>query len=212
MQISQSALFRLCCASFLIGLLLALFYDFLYMTRLWLMPSNNRYTVPAIQNLRASRIKQKTAKKRNALHVVLFISDVFFCLVSALAIILLLYWLNNGAFRAVAPLCMALGFGLWRISVSKGVRIAFQWFAFGIETVIYTLLIPLKRLFTLIVRICKKKAQKRRYKRLTKQRQNYTKQHLQNIDRTVEQLLPIDVKTRMQKGDGRAKQNSKKTV
>lgn len=210
MQVSQSALFRLCCASFLAGVLLALFYDSLYMTRLWLLSPNNRYTVPAIQERYASRIKnKKIPKKEVGFRVALFVGDVFFCLVGALAIILLLYWLNNGAFRAAAPLCMALGFALWRISFSRGIRIVFQWGAFIIETVIYVLLLPIKRLLSTIVEACRRNAKKRRYRRLARKRQTYTKQILQNIDRAAERLLPIDTQTRMLKGEGRAKQRKK---
>ncbi len=209
MQISQSALFHLCCASFLIGLLLALLYDFLYMTRLWLMPSDKRYTVAAIQKLCTERIKKKTAKKQKGLSVALFLGDVFFCLVSALAVILLLYWLNNGTFRAAAPLCMALGFGLFRMTVSKGVRTALQWLAFGIETVIYKLLMPFKHLFAWIAKICRRSAQKQRQKRLFKQRQTHTKKALQHIERAAVGLLPIYTNSSMQKGEGRAKQGKK---
>jgi hypothetical protein len=214
MQISQSALFWLCCASFLLGLLLALFYDLLYMTRLWTIPPKHRYCVPTIQKLQAPRIEEKKehGKAPKGFRIALFVGDVFFCFVSAVAMILLLYWLNNGTFRAAAPLCAALGFGLWRISVSKVVRIAFQWLAFILETVIYTLLLPFKHLFKRVASVCRKNAQKKRYRRLAKQRENYTKQHLQNINRAAERLLPINIESRMQKGDRRAKARRKKAV
>ena len=207
MQISQSALFRLCCASFILGLLLAFFYDFLYMTRLWTIPPKHRYCVPAIQKFQAARIEGKKEKKKapKGFRIALFFGDVFFCLVSALAVILLLYWLNNGSFRAAAPLCLALGFGLWRISVSKVVRVVFQWIAFILETTLYTLLLPIKRLFGLIAATYYRNAQKKRYRRLVKQRENYTKHHLQNIDRAAERLLPINIETGIRKGDRRAK-------
>lgn len=209
MQISQSALFHLCAASFLAGLVLALLYDLLYMMRLWLIPSEVRYQVPKIQELRAPRIKKGSAKKRRAGSVVLFFQDVFFCLVCAITVILLLYWLNNGAFRAAAPICMAVGFGLWRISLSKGVRVALEWLAFGIETVIYTLLMPIKRLAAFLVAMCKRIAQKRHQKRLANKRKVYTKQTVQNVEIAVKMLLPTYTISRTQKGDGRAKQSKK---
>lgn len=209
MRISQSALFYLCCVSFLLGLLLALLYDFLYMTRLWLMPGNKRYTVMAIQKLRAARIKEGRSDARKGIRAVLFLDDVFFCLVVALAIILVLYWLNNGAFRAAAPLCMVLGFGLFRATLSKGVRIVLQWFAFGVETVLYMLLMPFKRLFAYIAKLCQKSVQKQRQKRLFKQRQANTKQALQNIERTAQGLLPIYANVKIQKGEGRARKSKK---
>ena len=209
MQISQSALFYLCAASFLVGLALALLYDFLYMMRLWLIPSEVRYHIPRIQELRASRIKKGSVKKHKWGSVVLFLQDVLFCLVCAIAVILLLYWLNNGAFRAAAPICMAAAFGLWHISLSKGVRVALEWLAFGFETVIYALLMPIKRLFAFLAGMCKRIAQKRHQKRLANKRKTYTKQTLQNIERAQQTLLPTYTILRTQKGDGRAKQNKK---
>ena len=194
MQLSQSALFYLSCASFLAGLALSLFYDILCCTRIWLMPSQTRYSVPTIQKMRASRIKKGSAKKAKGLSVAVFFGDILFCIVSALALILLLYWLNNGVFRAAAPLFMAVGFFLWHVSVSKGIRIALQWVAFGIEVVIHTLCIPFKRLFAWIIQRHKRNAQIRHIKRCTKQREVYTKQELQNVAKAAGRLLPIDTK------------------
>lgn len=209
MQLSQSALFYLLCASFLAGLMLSLFCDFLYMTRLWLVPLSDRYTVPTIQKLCISRTKKRTQKKKKGIGVAIFFGDVLFCLVSAITLILLLYWLNNGSFRAAAPLGLALGFWLCHISLSKGVRIILQWLAFGTETVFYTLLMPLKRLFDWIARTYQKNAQKRRQERFKKQRNIYTKQELENIEKAAQRLLPIYTKTRMQKGDRRARKTKK---
>ena len=128
-----------------------------------------------------------------------------FCIAGALTLILLLYWFNNGAFRAAAPLCMAMGFWACHISLSKGVRIALQWLAFGIERAILTLLLPVKW----VMQIYKKKAQKRRLVRLAKIRQAYTKKQLQSLEKAAEGLLPIETRNRMQKGEDRAKQRKK---
>ena len=209
MQISQSAILRLCCASFLAGLFLALLYDVLYVTRLGLIPPNQRYTVPAIQNLYAPRIKKETPFKTRRLRVTTFLDDLFFCIAVALTIILLLFWLNNGVFRAAAPLCAAIGFGLWRICLSKVGRTVLQWVAFGIETVVYTLLMPFKHLFALIAKACKAYTQKRRCRHLATLRQRITKRELQSIDKTAEKLSSNHIQTRMQKGEARAKQTQK---
>lgn len=209
MQLSQSALFQLCCASFFAGVLLSFFCDFLYTMRLWLMPSHLRYTVPTIQKLCAARIMKKGKGKGWGLQVATFFGDVFLCLASALTLILLLYWLNNGAFRAAAPLCMAFGFYFCHISLSKGVRWGFQWVVFGTEMLVYTLLRPLKYLFGIIVEKHKKNAQKRHIKCLAKQRQIYTKQELQHLEKAAMRLLPIDLKSRMQKGDDHATKSKK---
>ena len=51
----------------------------------------------------ASTNKKETLKKSKSLRVTIFGDDVLICLMGAIALILLLYWHNNGAFRAAAP-------------------------------------------------------------------------------------------------------------
>ena len=209
MQLSQSALFYLCCASFVLGSLLSLLYDVIWIMRLWAMPSQLRYNIPTIQKLRASRPQRRTPPKKRRLPVAIFFGDVFFCLMSAIALILLLYWLNNGTFRAAAPLCMAVGFWLWRISISKHVRALLQWLVFAIESFFYMLFIPFKRLFNIFMTAYKKNAHKRHAKRLTAQRKNYTKQTLQSVEKAATSLIFTQTATRIQKGEARAKQRKK---
>ena len=173
------------------------------------MPSQSRYTIQAIQKLRAPRTQKRKKQKGRVLKASTFFGDVIFCLASALTLILLLYWLNNGAFRAAAPLCMALGFYLCRISISKYVYIALQWAVFGLETLIYILCLPFKRIFAWMTAICKKEAEKMHVKRLAKQRKNYTTQQLQNIDKAAVRLLPVYSKSRITKGDNHAPKSKK---
>ncbi len=188
---------------------MAFLSDFLYMTRLCLLPSNKRYTVEAIQRLRSPRIKKRTEKVRKGLATALFFSDVFFCITSALVIILLLYSLNSGAFRAASPLFMTLGFWLFKITLSKSVRAMFQWLAFGIETIINTIVTPIKCLFVWAMGKRNKRLQKQRKKRLFKQRQLYTQHALQRVEQDAETLLPIYKISRTQEGEGRARKNKK---
>ena len=188
---------------------MALFYDFLYMTRLWLLPSEKRYTVATIQRLRALRVKKGSAKRQIGFRIALFCDDVLFCIVGAVTLILLLYWLNDGAFRAAAPLCMGVGFAVWYLCLSKLSRIALQWVAFGVETVIAALLLPIKRLVTAIVKISVQNAQKQRQKRLARRRKLYTRQELQHIERAVGVLLSVNTNLKIQKGEGRARKGKK---
>ncbi len=188
MYISQLSLFRLFGASFLAGLALALFYDFLWATQLWFLPPSERYTAESIRKISAKQTKKTVCKKHKRRYVMRFLSDVIFCIVGAITIILLLYCFNNGAFRGAVPLCMVLSFGLWRVTLSKGVRVGLQWIAFGIETVIYTLLLPVKRLVAIIVNRCKKAAQRRQNKRFAKQRKAHTLYVIQNIDKDAAKL------------------------
>jgi hypothetical protein len=173
------------------------------------MPSQTRYTVPAIQKMRAARIGKRNERKPKILRAILFIDDVLFCIIGAITLILLLYWLNNGVFRATAPIFMTAGFFLWHISISKRIRIVIQWICFGIETVIYTLYIPVKCLMVRVADIYKKNAQAKHQKRCAKMRESYTKQQFQNIGATAENLFPISVKNRMQRVDNHAKRRKK---
>ena len=189
--------------------MLSIFYDLLYSSRLWLMPSQRRYTVPAIQKMHKVRIKKGNASNQKLLSIAVFLGDVLFCIVSAITLILLRYWLNNGAFRAGAPLLMILGFFLWRVSLSEGFRIALQWSVFGTETVVRVLFMPFKRLFTCVLEKVKAHLKARHKKHCEKQRRSYTKNEFQNIAKTAERLLPLPPKNRMQKGDDHAKHRKK---
>ena len=209
MHLSQFALFRLCCASFLAGIFLSLFCDVLATIRIWFTPSQLRYTISKIQRMRAFYVKKKDKKQPKGIKIAVFFEDVFFCLVCAITLILLLFWLNDGAFRAAAPLCMTIGFYLCHITVSKGARIVLQWVTFGIETLLRTLCFPIKKLIVCAIVIYRKSAQRRRAKRLEKQRQIYTYQAIQSIEKTAKKLLPDDIKNRIQKGDNRAGKSKK---
>ena len=211
MQLSQQALLWLFCASFIAGLWLALFSDVLYAMRLCLMPASGRYTVSVIQNLLAKYKRKESREVRKRIPLATFLSDVLLCIVGAITLILVLYWFNDGAFRIEAPLCMAIGFYLCRITASKGFRILLQWFLFTIETVFYMLLMPLRHLCAWVVRTHKKNVQRRRLKRFTKERKTLTDQLIKNIDRAAEMLLPIELKIKEKKGDNHATK-SQKTV
>jgi cell shape-determining protein MreC len=97
---------------------------------------------------------------------------------------------------------------VWRTGISKFVRIAFQWVFFGIEATLYTLFVPIRRLFAMVFERYKATAQKQKQKRQQKQRREHTKQELLRIDKTAKMLLPIEHE-RIQKGDGRAKKFKK---
>ena len=189
MQISQSALFQLFFASFLAGILLALFYDVLYALRICLMPPSVRYTVLAIQSRYTTHIQKTGQKKGKLLSIVLFLSDVLFCLVGAITLILLLYWLNNGAFRVATPLLMAVGFWGWHVCFSSAIRTAFQWLVFGFETLLHILVKPIKYLVLQIANIITKKLKKRHFIHLAKKRYIYTKQTLKNVDKDIQKIL-----------------------
>ena len=189
MQLSQSAILMLLAASFAAGAFVAFLADVFYVLRLPLMPQHCRYTVPAIQKAVQARPQTGGAKGRKSIAAALFCGDVLLCLVGAIALILILYCFNNGVFRAVAPLSFALGATVWHFYLSKWARILLQWLAFGIETLIYVLLLPIRRLVALCIKLCKENARKRHKRRQKRQRQTHTNRELQSIDKTAHALL-----------------------
>ena len=84
-----------------------------------------------------------------------------------------------------------------------------QWVAFGTETLIYTLCIPIKRLMCWFIEKHQKNARIKHQKRCDKKREAYTKQQFQSIGTTAEKLLPIYVKNKGKKGDDYAKHRKK---
>lgn len=191
MQLSQQTLLGLFCASFIAGFSLALFYDFLYVTRLCIIPSGSRYTVQTIKNQIAKRAKKGSKKTRGKISFSTFLSDILLCIVGAITLVLILYWFNNGAFRAEAPICMVVGFYLCHRTVSKSIRIILEWSLFAIETAFYALLMPFRYLLAWMARTHKKNQQKRRSIRSAKERKTNTQKQLQSINRTTEMLLPF---------------------
>ena len=192
MYLSQLLLFKLSLASFVTGAVLSLVGDFLYAMQLWLASPSKRYTVPTIQRLHKKLKKSTSIKgKGRSLQIALIAEDILLCLLASVALILLLYWINNGVFRVAAPLFMAAGFWICRISISKYARIVFQWVCFGVETLLHLLWMPFKYFFARIVKRIRKNARKRRMVHLAKARQKRTKQELKDIEKTAKRILPI---------------------
>jgi hypothetical protein len=181
-------------ASFAAGGFVAFLADAFYVLRLPLMPQHRRYTVPAIQKAVQSRPQTGGAKGRKSIAVALFCTDVLLCLIGAIALILILYCFNNGVFRAVAPLSFAVGVTVWHFYLSKWARILLQWIVFGIETLIYVLLLPIRRIIALCIKLCKANAQKRHKRRQKRQRQIHTDRELQSIDKASQALLQFFTK------------------
>ena len=194
MQLSQSAILMLFAASFAAGASVAFLADVFYTLRLPLLPQNRRYTVPAIQKVLQKRPQSGNKKGKRGIAVALFMGDVLLCLAGAIALILILYCFNNGVFRAVAPLSFAVGLAVWHFYLAKWACIILEWLAFCIETLIYTLLLPIRCLAALCIKLCQANARKRRAHCQKRQRQIHTDRELQSIDKKAHTLLQIFTK------------------
>ena len=212
MQASQSALLQLYLLSFLSGCVLSFLYDLFYMLRLWLVPPQNRYTLPTVARIYAKRVQAGRKRGRGvAFRGFRFLGDVLFCLVSALVLILLQYGLNDGVFRASVPLCMAIGFALVRVSLARPFRVLLQYVAFGTEMLWHTLWAPFRFLYRHLKIACQQSITRHRIKKQAKQRKQYTYRQHMNIDKTASAILQISnaTKNKEKKGAGRAKQSKK---
>lgn len=132
MEVSQSALARMLCCCFLCGLVLGLFYDLLRLTRMPLgsgLPPRAerlamRLSIPRRLRPFAPRPSQRGNEKRSrvAVFVVSLIEDVFFCLVAAVVLVLVLYATNDGQLRLGAVAMLLLGFVGYLITLGRPMR------------------------------------------------------------------------------------------
>lgn len=110
MEISQRLLCFLFLASFAFGILLGLFYDFLYLLRFFVFhPSGRETTVADLKSVRLGM----------PVRIFLFLEDLIFILCGGTGLLLLVYLINDGVFRLWGPGGMLAGFYVYRVTVSS---------------------------------------------------------------------------------------------
>ena len=110
MEISQRLLCFLFLASFAFGILLGLFYDFLYLLRFFIFqPSGRKTTAADLRNVRLGM----------PVRIFLFFEDLIFILCGGTGLLLLVYLINDGVFRLWGPGGMLAGFYVYRVTVSS---------------------------------------------------------------------------------------------
>jgi len=120
MEISQTAIFFFCIASFVIGFLLGVFYDisavlpaiggknFCFSLRQKL----SEITLPIIKR----KIKAgKSNIKEFTVGFTVFLHDLIFMIFSGAAVSVIVYRFNNGIWRIHCIVCIILGFAFYRI-------------------------------------------------------------------------------------------------
>jgi len=137
MDISQSALAWLYLYALLLGIGLGAFYDVFRITRVFLGVHYSRHAARYLQEIRLPFL---TAHKRrmesHALGIVVFLEDLIFCILSAVALILLFYEANNGKFRFPVLICVGAGFLLYRGTLGRFAMLFSEVIAFAIETAV----------------------------------------------------------------------------
>lgn len=134
MNISQVALARLYGYALLLGAILAFLYDLIRITRVFLGVHYCRRTSKRLQEIRLPFIKPYGRRtERRALGIVVFFEDLFFCIVAAIAMILLFYQTNNGNIRIPAFFLAGAGFLIYRGTLGRTVMLFSEVISFCIE-------------------------------------------------------------------------------
>ena len=179
MNISQSRLAMLYVGACLLGVLLGLLYDGFRILRIFLgehfSPRANYF-----HNVKLPLIKMGTerTKRRAVRAIVVFWGDFLFCVISGVALILLLYQLNNGKIRLpVFPLAAA-GFVIYRYTLGRPIMLLSETVAFLLEATLryacFFAIFPWKWIFCKIATAIRGMVRKNREKR-KKQERKYLK-------------------------------------
>ncbi len=152
MEISQLSLALLYLFSACLGVLWGILYDALKLLRLSCGAARTPSVERRIAAIRLPLLKPAPRRLRpRRLLVTVFLTDLLFCLVAALSLILLFYAQNNGKLRPLALLCAPVGFWVYRVTLSRGLTAFLEWGDFWVKTgvryVVYFLLLPIRFLF-----------------------------------------------------------------
>ena len=159
MDISQYSLLLLHVYAVLLGGGLGVLYDCFRVTRVFFGAPCSREVAKRIRTLHLPFLKPMQYKKRNTLlGILVFLEDLLFCVIAALAAILLCYEMNNGTVRLFVLFCCGVGFLLYRVTLGHMVIPLLEWIAFGFSCAFryscFFLLYPLRFLWRGGKKIC----------------------------------------------------------
>lgn len=133
MGLSQTEIARLWLWSLLVGGALGAVYDCLRLTRL--LPGG----VPPV-GLRGKRLPVlgvlPPVKQRKATAVLIFFEDLLFGVIAGVAVVLLFYEAFDGKLRLPALGLVALGFGVFRMTLGRAAKRVSAWIAFVLEVAV----------------------------------------------------------------------------
>ena len=212
MVISQWQLALLYLNAGLLGIGLGLFYDVLRMVRMFFgerfSTATNRL---CHQKLPLIQMKSQRKHHKRLSAVVIFALDFLFCLVSAIAIILLFYQMNNGKLRFWAFPMAGIGFYLYRMTIGRLVMLCSETVAFFLEAAIryvfFFALFPWKWAFHRTVLTAKTLINRRMEKVKRRERVRFTVAQETRLERYVK-----DVMLEQEKGEPRDVGKTKKAV
>lgn len=217
MNISQAALARLYGHAFLLGAILAFFYDFLRITRVFLGVRYSRRTSKRLQEIRLPFIKPYSRRtERRALGIVVFFEDLFFCIVTAIAMILLFYQTNNGNIRIPALFVAGAGFLTYRSTLGRAFMQISEVIAFGIEVcfryVFYFFTLPIRFLIRQIMKGLRCIAKRTELVHKRSMRRRCTEDALARLQSDACGLLPENIPKNRRPKRGKSIAKGKKTI
>ena len=220
MEISQSALACLYLYALLLGVGLGAIYDALRITRVFLGVHYSRKAAKRLEQIRLPFLG--TCGRRHEsrlLGVIVFVEDLLFCILAGVAVILLLYEMNNGKIRLPVFFCAAAGFLIWRATLGRAVMLFSEAIAFGIEVAIryicFFVLLPLRTAGKWIAAKIRRTVGRVRDAHRKKIRLGYTAAELRRASQNACGMIPDDIpRKRTLKGRGRlvSRKSKKKTV
>ena len=158
MGISQTAIGLLYLYGALLGVGAGLFYDLLRVTRIFLGAHYSRSLSEKLRKIELPLLSPyREHEESPALGAVIFLEDLFFCVLSGVALSILYYEQNDGKIRPLVIAACALGFFLYRLTLGR----LFLWFseaaAFALDCIVrylwYFLSYPFRAAWKLLRRI-----------------------------------------------------------
>lgn len=119
MEISQTLLGLMFVFAVVVGVALGFVYDAFRLTRILLEEAGKKYA--AARKRQNEKISNGSFSKAICA-TVLFLEDVLFFVIVGVALVLVLYYANDGQFRGIAPLGMAAGFFVYYNTVGRILR------------------------------------------------------------------------------------------
>jgi hypothetical protein len=217
MSISQAALGRLFGYAFLLGAILAFCYDLLRLTRIFFGVHYCRRGAKRLHEIRLPFIKPYGRRtERRALGIVVFFEDLFFCIASAIAVILLLFQYNNGKFRFPVLIVIGVGFLIYRATLGRAFLLLSEVIAFCIEVcfkyTVYFITLPFRLTVGFLKDWITRIAGRVQGIHKRSMRRRCTEQEIARLQRDACGLLPQDLPKQRRPKRGKIIAKRKKTI
>ena len=182
MEVSQKLLCLLFLVSVALGVVLGLCYDALKIIRILL---GWHHGLPAQTSTKRHRWHDLTGK------IFLFVQDLLFGVLCGIVLILILYFVNDGQVRFLAPLGLACGFFAYTFTLGKLICAVSEVIATFIRKIVKCLItavykmvsLPVKWLYQLLDHVLLRRIRKSLQQRKEKKQILYTKQQIEQLQK-----------------------------